>query len=188
MQRNLFHRNTAFFVMMFIFALAATARISPAQTKTKEAPEIHVCGLLTAEDVAPIVGVRQPSQETKGGSTCMWGDPSNDPNKPRLLIQAPSFDHNDRDPLNGVGRADRDRLESSFKANRKQAFDDKNNQAKDEPQLGKFAFSALTEDGVEIIVLKKNSLLNVRMLTGKRGTPENVDAIRKVTAKVSASF
>ncbi len=76
----------------------------------------------------------------------------------------------------------------SFKANRKQAFDDKSSQAKDEPQLGKNAFSAVMDDGAEIIILKKNALLNIRCLNGKRGTPENVEAIRKVAAKVAASF
>ncbi len=67
-------------------------------------------------------------------------------------------------------------------------FDDKTSHAKSEPQFGKDAFSALTDDGVEIIILKKTSLLNIHFLTGKRGTPENIDAIRKVTAKVAASF
>ena len=188
MRRKLFYRNVALCAALVALALITTPQSSPAQTKTKALPEIHVCSLLTAEDVSPIVGLRQASQETKGGSTCLWGDPGNDPNKPRLLIQAPSFEHSDRDPLGGVGIVDRDRLESSFKANRKQVFDDKTSQAKDERQLGKYAFSALMEDGVEIIVLKKNSLLNIHLLTGKRGTPENVDAIRKVTAKVAASF
>ena len=188
MSKNSFRRSAIVCAAVFALVLPTMSVGSFAQTKMKAPPEIHACGLLTADDVAPIVGLRQPSQETKGGSTCLWGDPGNDPNKPRLLIQAPSFDHNDRDPLSGVGSADRDRVESSFKANRKQAFDDKSAQAKDEPQLGKYAFSALMEDGAEIIVLKKNSLLNVHLLTGKRGTPENVDAIRKITAKLSASF
>jgi hypothetical protein len=164
------------------------AGISSAQTKSKTPPEVHICSLLTAADVAPIVGLRQTSQETTGGSTCLWGDPGNDPNKPRLLIQAPAFLVNGRDPSNGPVPGDQDRLESSFKVNRKQAFDDKSAHAKDERELGKFAFSALTDDGVEIIILKRNSVLNIRLMTGKRGTPENVEAIRKVAAKVAASF
>src|SRR5258708_464684 len=155
MSKNSFRRNAIVCATVFTLVLPTMSRGSFAQTKMKAPPEVHVCSLLSADDVSPIVGLRQPSQETKGGSTCLWGDPGNDPNKPRLLIQAPSFDQNNGDPLGGVGNTDRDRVESSFKANRKQAFDDKNAQAKDEPQLGKYAFSALMEDGVEIIVLKK---------------------------------
>lgn len=154
----------------------------------KKAPEIHMCSLLTESDVAPIVGAKQLSQETKGGSTCVWGDPGNDPNKPRLLIQAPGFDRGTNDPVLGGSTPIQGRLEASFKANRKQAFDDKSSQAKDEPQFGKNAFSAVMDDGTEIIILKKNALLNIRFLDGKRGTLENVEAIRKVAAKVAASF
>src|SRR5450755_97611 len=110
-----------------------TTTPSFAQKKTYE---VHICSLLTESDVAPIVGARQLAQETKGGMTCMWGDPGSDPNKLRLLIQAPAFSATS---------------EMSFKANRKQAFDDKTSQAKDEPQLGKNAFSALMDDGAEII-------------------------------------
>lgn len=158
-----------------IAAILAAAPVSmPAPSfAQKKAPEVHMCSLLTESDVAPIVGAKQIAQETKGGMTCMWGDPGNDPNKLRLLIQAPAF---------SVTR------EMSFKANRKQVFDDKSSQAKDEPQLGKTAFSAVMDDGAEIIILKKNALLNIRFVTGKRGTPENVEAIRKVAAKVAASF
>jgi hypothetical protein len=147
-----------------------------------------MCSLLSEDDVAPIVGDHQIAQETKGGTTCMWGDPGTDPNKPRLLIQAPLFAPTATDPLSGVNTVSRDKLEASFKANRNQAFDDKTSHAKNEPQFGKDAFSALTADGAEIIILKKTSLLNIRFLTGKRGTPENIDAVRKVAAKVAASF
>jgi hypothetical protein len=169
-------------------ALLTLPRISSAQTNGKTAPELHMCSMLSEDDVTPIVGAHQIAQETKGGTTCMWGDPGDDPNKLRLLIQAPSFAQNPTDPLSGVNSVARDKLESSFKANRKQAFDDKNSHAKDEPQLGKTAFSALTDDGVEIIIMKRNSLLNIHLLTGKRGTPENIDAIRKAAIKVAASF
>src|SRR5579864_1798915 len=172
-------------VAVFAAVLAMTPTASLAQ---KKAPEVHMCSLLTDSDVAPIVGAKQPSQETKGGSTCMWGDPGNDPNKPRLLIQAPGFDQSNSDPVSGGSTPTQGRLEASFKANRKQAFDDKSSQAKNEQQLGKNAFSALMDDGAEIIILKKNALLNIRCLNGKRGTPENVEAIRKVAAKVVASF
>jgi hypothetical protein len=157
-------------VAVFVVAPVMTTTPSFAQKKTYE---VHMCSLLTESDVAPIVGARQLAQETKGGMTCMWGDPGSDPNKLRLLIQAPAFSATS---------------EMSFKANRKQAFDDKTSQAKDEPQLGKNAFSALMDDGAEIIILKKNALLNIRFLSGKRGTPENVEAIRKVAVKVAASF
>ena len=182
-------RNIVLCVVAFTVLIFAAARISSAQTKTKTAPELHACSLLTVDDVVSIVGLHSPSQETHGGTTCcMWGDTGRDPNRPRLLIQTPTFAHGTRDPLDGVGVIDSERMQSSFKANRKQAFEDKTAQAKDEPQLGKNAFSALTDDGVEIIILKKSCLLNVHYMTGKRGTPENIDAIRKVTAKVSASL
>jgi len=191
MRMNKIHRSTlsvtAVFVAMIV-AILMTTRISSAQTKGKIASEIHVCSLLTADDVAPIVGVKQLSQETKGGTTCMWGDPGNDPAKLRLLIQAPTFTQTDVDPVEGAVTPNRERMEASFKANRKQAFDDKNSHAKDELQLGKTAFSALTDDGVEIIILKKSRLLNIHYMTGKLGTPENIEAIRKVAAKVAASF
>lgn len=180
--------RSAVFAVVVVAMLVISPRISSAQTNGKMAAELHMCSVLSENDVAPIVGAHQIAQETKGGTTCMWGDPGNDPNKLRLLIQSPSFAQNSTDPLSGVNSAGRDKLESSFKANRKQAFDDKNSQAKDEPQLGKTAFSALTDDGVEIIIMRKNSLLNIRYLTGKRGTPENVEAIRKAAIKVAASF
>ena len=163
-------RDFAGVILAILAAPAITPTPSFAQKKT---PELHMCSLLTESDVAPIVGARQLPQETRGGMTCMWGDPGTDPNKPRLLIQAPAYSATS---------------EMSFKANRKQAFDDKSSQAKDEPQLGKNAFSALMDDGAEIIILKRNALLNIRCLNGKRGTPENVEAIRKVAAKVMASF
>jgi len=171
MQTNGIRRYAGFVAVVFVAVLAITPGISSAQKG--KAPEVHMCGLLTESDVAPIVGVKQLAQETKGGTTCMWGDPGNDPSKLRLLIQAPAFSST---------------TEMSFKANRKQVFDDKTSQAKDEPLLGKNAFSALTDDGVEIIILKRNTLLNVHYMTGKRGTPENIEAVRKVAAKVAASF
>ncbi len=179
---------TTVFAAVIVAILVVSPQISSARTGGKTTPELHMCSMLSENDVAPIVGAHQIAQETKGGTTCMWGDPGNDPTKFRLLIQAPSFAQNSTDPLSGVNSAGRDKLESSFKANRKQAFDDKNSHAKDEPQLGKTAFSAITDDGVEFIVMKKNSLLNIHFLTGMRGTPENVDAIRKITIKVAASF
>lgn len=159
-------------VIVAAFVVVLTIAPSPSFAQ-KKAYEIHMCSLLTESDVTPIVGAKQLAQETKGGTSCMWGDPGNDPNKLRLLIQAPAFSSTS---------------EMSFKANRNQVFEDKSSQAKDEPQLGKKAFSALMEDGAEIIILKKDALLNIRFLSGKRGTPENVDAIRKVAAKVAASF
>jgi hypothetical protein len=192
MPTNVTYRSLIFAAAAFAAVAATTLLISPqislAQKNGKTAPEIHMCSLLKEDDVAPIVGAHQIAQETKGGTTCLWGDPGEDSTKLRLLIQAPSFAQNASNPLDGPSTASRDKLESSFKANRKQAFDNKNSHAKDEPQLGKTAFSALTDDGAEIIILKKNNLLNVRCLTGKPGTAENVEAIRKVAAKVAASF
>jgi hypothetical protein len=190
MRRNTFQWSLA----AAAFSLAAATiflsgpRVSSAQTSGKTARELHMCSLLSEGDVAPIVGAHQVAQETKGGTTCMWGEPGNDPNKLRLLIQAPLFTQNATDPMSDANSVSRAKLESSFKANRNQAFGDKSSQAKNEPQLGKDAFSALTDDGAEIIILKKTSLLNIHYLTGKRGTPENIEAIRKVAAKVAASF
>ena len=192
MRANIFHRFSILAAIVFVaipVAIVLTLpKISFAQTNGKTVREIHMCSLLSEADVAPIVGAHQIAQETKGGATCMWGDPGNDPTKPRLLIQSPSFPQNSIDPSGRAIVPSRDTLESSFKANRKQAFDDKNAHAKDEPQLGKTAFSALTDDGAEFIILKKNSLLNIRFITGKHGTPENIDEIRKVAAKVASSF
>jgi hypothetical protein len=180
-------RYAGFVAAVFAVAFAVMPGISSAQ-KNGKPPEVHMCSLLTEADVAPIVGVKQMSQETKGGATCMWGDPGNDPTKLRLLVQRPSFGQNSVDPLQGVGAGSRDRMESTFKVNRKQAFDDKSWHAKDEPQIGKNAFSAVTDDGAEIVILKKSCVLNIRYMTGKRGTTENVEAIRKVAEKVSAAF
>jgi hypothetical protein len=164
-------RYAGFLTTVLVAALAMTPGISSAQKgKTRE---IHVCSLLTPSEVAPIVGAGQISQETKGGLSCMWGDPGTDPNKTRLLIQAPAFSATS---------------EMSFKANRSQAFDDKTSHAKNEPELGKNAFSALMDDGAGIIILKKEALLNIHLMTGKHGVPENVDAIRKVAVKVAESF
>lgn len=168
--------------------LAAAPRNASAQKKEVPSRELHMCSLLSEADVAPIVGAHQIAQETKGGTTCVWGDPGEDPNKPRLLVQAPLFAPRPTDPLSGVNTVTADQLASSFKANRNHAFEDKTSHAKNEPELGKDAFSALTDDGVEIIVMKKSSLLNVHFFTGKRGTSENIDTIRKVAAKVTASF
>jgi len=189
MRTNIFHRSAIIIALVFagIF-LVATPQNAFAQKNEKTSRQLHMCSLLSEDDVAPIVGAHQIAQETKGGTTCIWGDPGEDPNKPRLLIQSPLFTPSAADPLSGVNTVTRDHLESSFKANRSHAFEDKSSHAKNEPQLGKDAFSALTDDGVEIIILKKTSLLNIHFLTGKRGTPENVDAIRKVAAKVAASF
>lgn len=164
-------RFAGFLSAALVAILAAAPGIS--STQKGKAREIHMCSLLTPSDVAPIVGAGQISQETKGGSSCIWGDPGTDPNKKRLLIQAPAFSATS---------------EMSFKANRKEAFDDKGSQAKNEPELGKNAFSALMDDGAGIIILKKEALLNIHLMTGKRGTPENVDAIRKVAVKVAESF
>jgi hypothetical protein len=168
---NLIRRYAGFLSMVLIAAMAMTPGISSAQKG--KARDLHMCSLLTASDVTPIVGAGQMAQETKGGLSCMWGDPGTDPNKPRLLIQAPAFSATS---------------EMSFKANRSQAFDDKTSQAKNEPELGKNAFSALMDDGAGIIILKKEALLNIHLMTGKRGVPENVDAIRKVAVKVAESF
>jgi hypothetical protein len=165
--------------------LAMTPGTSSAQ-KGKTA-NLHMCSLLTESDVASIVGAGQISQETKGGLTCMWGDPGGATNKPRLLIQAPEFTRPTTDPARSETTTEQ-RVEASFKANRKQAFDDKTSHAKDEPQLGKTAFSALTDDGVEIFIMKKTILLNIQYLTGKPGTPEDVETIRKAAGKVAASF
>jgi hypothetical protein len=192
MPTRMCHRSLVFAAAVFAFAVVGiyliTPRISYAQTNGKTASEIHMCSLLSEADVSPIVGAHQIAQETKGGATCMWGDPGNDPNKPRLLIQAPSFSSDVNDPRGGPTTTSRDRLESSFKANRKQAFDDKNAHAKDEPHLARYAFSALTDDGAEIMILKNSNVLNIRFVTGNHGTPENIEAIRKVAAKVAASF
>lgn len=173
MRMRLMQGCAGFFAAVLVATLAIAPGVCLAQTRGTAAKDVHICSLLTNQDVLPIVGVRPVTQETKGGSTCMWGDPGNDPDKLRLLIQAPAFGPT---------------AELSFKANRKEAFDDKSSHAKDEPQLGKNAFSALSDDGVEIIILKRNSLLKIRYMTGKRGTPENVESIRKVAAKVAASF
>jgi hypothetical protein len=164
-------RYAGFLSAVLLAVLAIAPGISSAENgKTRE---IHMCSLLTPSDVTPIVGAGQISQETKGGLSCIWGDPGTDPNKPRLLIQAPAFSATS---------------EMSFKANRKQAFDDKTSQAKNEPGLGKNAFSALMDDGAGIIILKKDALLNIHLSTGKHGVPENVDAIRKIAVKVAESF
>jgi hypothetical protein len=185
MKLNSIRRNAGLFIVVSAAVLATMPRTSSAQ---KKAPDFHMCSLLTEGDVTPIVGAKQVSQETKGGSTCMWGDPGKDPNKPRLLIQAPGFEQDSNDPVLGGSTPAQGRLEASFKANRKQAFDDKSSQAKNEAQLGKNAFSAVTDDGAEIVIQKKYCILNIQYLTGKRGTPENVEAIRKVAAKVTAAF
>jgi hypothetical protein len=186
MKTTSFRRYAGFLSAVLVAALATTPRTSSAQNG--KSPELHMCTVLSESDVAPIVGAGQISQETKGGASCMWGDPGNNPDKPRLLIQAPNFN---RSPSPDPRRTDTttgERVEASFKANRKQAFDDKNSHAKDEPQLGKNAFSALTGDGVEILIMKKTILLNIQYLTGKQGTPENVETIRKAAGKVAASF
>jgi hypothetical protein len=189
MHLSFFHRSTV--IMAFVFAgifLAAAPRNALAQKTEKTSRELHMCSTLSEADVAPIVGAHQIAQETKGGTTCVWGDPSDNPNKPRLLIQAPLFAANPTNPLNGVTTVTTDQLQSSFKANRSQAFNDKSSHAKNEPQFGKDAFSALSDDGVQIVILKKTSLLNIRFLTGKPGTLENIEAIRKAAAKVVAVF
>jgi len=189
MRTDLTWRSAKSCAIVLILGIAVIpAGISSAQTKSKVQSEMHICGLLTPQDVEPIVGVRPASQETKGGTTCMWGDPGNDPSKPRLLIQAPTFAQAPNDPVSGGSTPTQGRLEASFKANRTQAFSDKSEHAKDEPQLGKTAFSALTDFGVEIVILKKKGILNIQYMTGKRGTPEDVEAIRKLAAKVAASF
>ncbi len=175
-----------FFIAICFAILAMTPGTSSAQ-KGKTAT-LHMCSLLTESDVAPIVGAGQISQETKGGLTCMWGDPGGSTNKPRLLVQAPGFARSPSADPSRTETTTEERMEASFKANRKQAFDDKTSHAKDEPQLGKSAFSALTDDGVEIFIMKKTTLLNIQYLTGKPGTPEDVETIRKAAAKVAASF
>jgi hypothetical protein len=186
MKSNSVRWYAGFLVAAFSATLVMTPGISSAQKG--KAMELHICSLLTEGDVAPIVGAGQISQETKGGRSCMWGDPGNNPNKPRLLIQAPNFTQGASPDLRRTDTTTEERVEASFKANRKQAFDDKGSHAKDEPQLGRAAFSALTDDGVEILIMKKNVLLNIQYLTGKQGTPENLDAIRKAAGKVAASF
>jgi hypothetical protein len=186
MKTNLIRWHGGFLSAVLVAALVITPGTSSAQRG--KVPDLHLCTLLTESDVAPIVGAGQISQETKGGTSCMWGDPGTNPNKPRLLIQAPDFTRSASPDPRRTDTTTEERLEASFKANRKQAFDDKTSHAKDEPQLGKTAFSALTDDGVEILIMKKNTLLNIQYLTGKPGTPENVDAIRKAAGKVAASF
>jgi hypothetical protein len=189
MRAQVFQLHISVRSAILVLALATMPGICAAQaTGAPPANVIHMCSLLTQMDVEPLVGERQPMQETKGGITCMWGDTGSDPNKPRLLIQAPAFGQSNNPGLGRVDLSVGDKVELSFKANRKQAFDDKDAHAKDEPQLGKNAFSALTNDGAEIIIAKKSTILNIRYITGKRGTPENVAAIRKIAVKVSASF
>jgi hypothetical protein len=186
MKSNSIRWYAGFLVAVFSAALAITPGISSAQKG--KAMEIHMCAVLAEADVAPIVGAHQISQETKGGTSCMWGDPGSNSDKPRLLIQAPDFARGpSADPSRNETTTE-ERIASSFKVNRKQAFDDKTSRAKNEPQLGRDAFSALTDDGVEILIMKKNTLLNIQYLTGKRGTEDNVDAIRKAAAKVAAAF
>jgi hypothetical protein len=177
--------NVKFRTIILAVALAIVpAAVVSAQTERGTEPEVHVCGLLTALDVAPIVGARQTSQETKSGTTCVWGEPGNDPSKPRLLIQVPAFALGTNDPMLGGSVSTRARMEASFRANRKQTFDDKSAQAKDEPRLGKNAFSALTGDGVEIVIMEKNRLLNIQFMTGKRGTSQDLDAIRRLARRL----
>jgi hypothetical protein len=186
MKSNSTWQYAGILVAIFSAALAITPGISSAQKG--KTTDIHMCAVLAEADVAPIVGAHQISQETKGGTSCLWGDPGNNSDKPRLLIQAPDFARGaSADPSRNETTTD-ERIESSFKVNRKQAFDDKTSRAKNEPQLGKNAFSALTDDGVEIFIMKKTTLLNIQFLTGKRGTEDNVEAIRKAAAKVAAAF
>jgi hypothetical protein len=177
---------SGFLVVVLTSAMTLAPGISSAQKG--KTTNLHMCTLLTESDVAPIVGAGQISQETKGGLTCMWGDPGGTTNKPRLLIQAPNFSPGLSPDSARTYATTEERIEASFKANRKQAFDNKASHAKDEPQLGKTAFSALTDDGVEILIMKKNILLNIQYLTGNPGTPENVETIRKAAGKVAASF
>ncbi len=107
MKHQIFHRtaiiSAAVFTGMF---LAATPRIASAQKTEKTSRELHMCSLLSEAHVAPIVGAHQIAQETKGGTTCVWGDPGEDPNKPRLLIQAPFFAPNVTDPSEWCERRD----------------------------------------------------------------------------------
>ena len=189
MRTQLIWRTAKFCAAVVILRMALMPDgISLAQTKTSAPPDFHMCALLTAQDVEPIVGVRPVSRETKGGTTCIWGDPGNDPNKPRLMIQAPEFTRGTNDPILGGSTPVHGRLDASFKANRTQAFSDKSAHAKNEPQLGKTAYSALTDYGAQIVILRNKALLNIQYMTGKPGTPEDVETIRKLAAKVAASF
>ena len=133
--------------------------------------ETDACALLTAADVAPLLGGTPTHTGTPQGQTCTWTG-TNAGHKLLLLAYK-----NSRIPG-----------EAAYMGARQNAGTDENAKVKDETGIGDKAFSGRMSFGAIFMVLKKGRLLQLQYWTGSQGTSQDVDALRPVVKKAVAAF
>lgn len=141
---------------------------------TPAAAQKIACDMLTPTDVKPLVPGNPKGDTTESGTTCVWGDIAGHSGKPWLMLQALKFNSA--------------KFEDSFNANRAKAFGDYPATAKDEPKIGRRAYSAITERGVELVFWKKYNLVSFQYFPGRPGTAADLDLLRVIATKIAATL
>jgi hypothetical protein len=136
----------------------------PAQTDS--------CGLLKADDVAPLLGGAPTHKASPEGQACTWTG-ANAGHK--LIVMT----YKNRLGVPG---------EAAFMGarNSAQAMDDA--KVSDETGIGDRAFSGEVSFGAIFVVLKQDRLLQLQYWTGSQGTNQDVAALRSVVKKAVAAF
>jgi hypothetical protein len=130
------------------------------------------CGLLRADDVAPLLGGTPTHTAGPRGETCTWIG-ANAGHKLIVLT------YNNRLGVPG---------EAAFMGarNSAQAMDDA--KMSDETGIGDRAFSGEVSFGAIFVVLKQGRMLQLQYWTGSQGTSQDVAALRAVAKKAVAAF
>ena len=153
----------------FIFGALALAALMlhpeplPAQT--------DACALLTADDVASLLGGTPTHKATPEGQACTWIGANGE----RKLVVLTYKNK-------GIPG------EAAFMGARNSAQAGENAKVSDETGIGDRAFSSQVSFGVVFMVLKQGRLLQMQYWTGNQGTSQEVAALRPVVQKAVAAF
>jgi hypothetical protein len=128
------------------------------------------CGLLTAAEVAPLLGGTPTNATTPKGMACTWTGSNA---KRKLLI----LTYEERVP-GGV----------MFMGARQGAQSQEGAKVSDESGIGDKAFSVQESFGAVFFVLKQGRVLQLQFWTGSQGTSQDVAAMRPVVKKAAAGF
>ena len=161
--------HTAKIVWRHVFILVTLALLMPHPGPLHA--QTDACALLTAADVAPLLGGTPTHTSTPQGQACTW---TGTKAAHRLLVLAIKS--------RGVPG------EAAYMGARKNAGVDEDSKVSDETGIGDRAFSGQMSFGAVFIVLKKGRLLQLQYWTGGQGTSQDVDALRPVVKKAVAAF
>jgi hypothetical protein len=131
--------------------------------------EPHVCTLLKAADVTPLLGVAVEGKPNAGA--CAWQAPGS----PRKLVAARMRATGAKAEMAYAGAHDTMGKDPDFKIVELTGVGDK-------------AFAVPASFGVALYAMKGGRILQLQYLAGARGTAKDVEALRRVGKKAAAAL